>query len=152
MASQIHPFRSSRSSSTATLKLGNLLVPSSAAVALLPSLVERTVQVAFAIAILSPRTSVVLIIITAVTHHPYLGPSPSTTDPFLPYLDPFLVIASLHLFRHLELALEMVPILFDLALQALVGLVALEKPPVAELLVLHSYLNQSVFNLITCTI
>ena len=46
----------------------------------------------------------------------------------------------------------MVPVLFDLVDRVL-GKVALERPLVdSELLVLHSYLNLSVFNLITCTI
>ena len=49
--------------------------------------------------------------------------------------------------------MEMVPALVDLADRVLVEKVGLEKPPVvAELLVLHSYLNLSAFNLITCTI
>ena len=152
MASQIRRFRSSRSSSTAALKLGNLLVPSFAIAAALPSLIERTDLVTFvATSILSLQRTSVGLIITAVTLRPCPGPSPSTNLPSLPYLGPFL-IACLQLDRHQELALVMVPVLFDLAGQVLVELVALEKPPDAELLVLHSYLNQSVLNLITCTI
>ena len=119
MASQIHPFQSSRSSSITALKLGNLLLQASVIVALPkniivksllrelkrdlpPSLVERTVLVTFAEAILSPQRTSSALIITAVTLRPYLGPFPSADRPFLPYRGiPFAITAS-HQLDHQE--------------------------------------------------